>query len=79
MKALTIKQPWAWAITHGTKRVENRTWKPPFHIIGQRIAIHTSVRIEKAELLAYSEMGAWLEPTVNTLRTGGGWARQRIN
>lgn len=27
MKALTIRQPWADAIVHQTKRVENRTWK----------------------------------------------------
>lgn len=26
MRALTIKQPWADAIVHGEKRVENRTW-----------------------------------------------------
>jgi hypothetical protein len=26
VKALTIKQPWADAIVHGSKRVENRTW-----------------------------------------------------
>lgn len=26
MKALSIRQPWAWLITHGHKRVENRTW-----------------------------------------------------
>jgi len=26
MKALTICQPWAWAIVHGPKRVENRRW-----------------------------------------------------
>jgi ASCH domain len=26
MKALSIQQPWAYCITHGTKRVENRTW-----------------------------------------------------
>lgn len=42
MKALTIKQPWLWCITDATKRVENRTWKPPFNIIGQRIALHAS-------------------------------------
>lgn len=28
IKALTVKQPWAWAIAHHEKRVENRTWKP---------------------------------------------------
>lgn len=26
LKALTICQPWAWAIVHDQKRVENRTW-----------------------------------------------------
>ncbi|MHC4404130.1 MAG: ASCH domain-containing protein [Planctomycetota bacterium] len=26
MKALTICQPWAWAIIHGPKPVENRGW-----------------------------------------------------
>jgi hypothetical protein len=27
MKALTIRQPWAWAIAAGLKRVENRSWR----------------------------------------------------
>lgn len=26
MKALSIRQPWAWLIIHGGKNVENRTW-----------------------------------------------------
>jgi hypothetical protein len=26
MKALSVKQPWAWAILQGGKDVENRTW-----------------------------------------------------
>jgi hypothetical protein len=26
VKALSIQQPWAYCITNGTKRVENRTW-----------------------------------------------------
>lgn len=26
MKALSIKQPWAWAIIHGGKTIENRNW-----------------------------------------------------
>lgn len=40
MKALTLKQPWAWAVAHAGKDVENRSWKPPESVIGQRIAIH---------------------------------------
>jgi hypothetical protein len=27
MKAITIHAPWAWAIIHGHKRFENRTWR----------------------------------------------------
>jgi hypothetical protein len=27
MKALTVCQPWAWAIIHAPKRIENRTWR----------------------------------------------------
>lgn len=30
MKALSIMQPWAWAIVEGHKRVENRTWRTDF-------------------------------------------------
>lgn len=30
MKALSVKQPWAWAIIHGGKDVENRVWNTNF-------------------------------------------------
>lgn len=26
MKAISIRQPWAWLIIHGTKNIENRDW-----------------------------------------------------
>ena len=26
VRVLSIQQPWAWAVVHGPKRVENRTW-----------------------------------------------------
>jgi Domain of unknown function (DUF4326) len=38
--ALTEQQPWAWAITHAGKRVENRTWAPPAAVIGRTLTIH---------------------------------------
>lgn len=28
MKALSIRQPWAWAILHAGKDIENRDWRP---------------------------------------------------
>ena len=40
LMALTLRQPWATAIRDLGKRVENRTWRPPAHMLGQTIAIH---------------------------------------
>jgi ASCH domain len=42
VKALTVKQPWAWAIAYGSKRVENRTWMPPSSL--RELAIHAGAR-----------------------------------
>lgn len=30
MKALSIRQPWAWLIIHGGKNIENRSWHTKF-------------------------------------------------
>ena len=46
MKAITIWQPWAWAIAHAGKDVENRTWMPPKSSIGEQIAIHAGKRFD---------------------------------
>lgn len=35
MKALSIRQPWAWAILNAGKRVENREWDPHGGNVGQ--------------------------------------------
>lgn len=42
MKAISIKQPWAYLICSGIKDIENRTWKCPQKYIGQRVLIHAS-------------------------------------
>jgi hypothetical protein len=42
--ALTVRQPWATLIVRGRKDVENRSWRPPRRIIGQRIAVHAAAR-----------------------------------
>jgi hypothetical protein len=39
--AITIQQPWAWAIAAGHKRVENRSWRTRYR---GPIAIHASLR-----------------------------------
>jgi hypothetical protein len=50
--ALSFLQPWLWAIlerhkgidllTYGFLAIENRTWRPPSAVIGERIALHAS-------------------------------------
>ena len=47
IKALTIQQPWAWAITHGTKRIENRGWTTQHRGL---LAIHAGARIDRDAL-----------------------------
>lgn len=41
-KALSVVQPWIWAMMHAGKFVENRSWKPHAAITGKRIALHAS-------------------------------------
>lgn len=40
--ALSLRQPWAYAVLSMGKDIENRTWEPPLHIVGNRIWIHAS-------------------------------------
>lgn len=42
MRALTVKQPWAFAIANGGKDVENRSWQPPCTL--DLLAIHAGAR-----------------------------------
>ncbi|MCK9361837.1 ASCH domain-containing protein [Patescibacteria group bacterium] len=39
MKALTVKNPWAWLICSGAKDVENRSWRTSFR---GRVLIHVA-------------------------------------
>jgi hypothetical protein len=47
IKAITIKQPWTWAVAHGGKDVENRTWATSYTGL---LAIHAGA--------AWAEEGA---------------------
>ncbi|MGE3064134.1 MAG: DUF4326 domain-containing protein [Hyphomicrobiaceae bacterium] len=51
--ALSVRQPWAWAIIHAGKPVENRTEAAVRHgmrdMIGKRIAIHASKGMTRGE------------------------------
>lgn len=68
--ALTIKQPWAWAILHG-KDIENRVWNTKFR---GEFWIHTSWRMTLKDYRAardYIEARGLRVPAVNNLQLGG--------
>lgn len=47
MKAISIRQPWAWAIVAGYKDVENRDWPTRYR---GRVLIHASKREETGDV-----------------------------
>lgn len=74
MKALSIKQPWAWLIVNGFKAVENRDW---YTSVRGDILIHTGKKMDNDGL-------AWVKsrfPDIQlpeTFETGGIVGKARI-
>lgn len=71
MKALSIRQPWAWLIVHGPKRIENRGWPTMFR---GEFLIHaakgtTAQEYEDARRFA-SDLGVTI-PEFDALDRGG--------
>lgn len=54
MKALSIRQPWAWAILNAGKRTENREWKYPAKYRGP-VLIHAAAGCTRDEYLNAGE------------------------
>lgn len=48
MKALTVKQPWPYAVFHLGKDIENRDWDTRLRGV---VAIHTSKKVNRSEFL----------------------------
>ncbi|GEC15171.1 ASCH domain-containing protein [Nitrobacter winogradskyi] len=55
MKAISIRQPWAWAIFHAGKDMENRDRR--WNLRG-RIVVHASATMTRAEMLAIEDITA---------------------
>jgi hypothetical protein len=43
VKALSVRQPWAWAIARGRKPVENRSWTTAYR---GPLIVHASMRVD---------------------------------
>ena len=62
MKAIAIRQPWASLILCGAKDVENRNWRLPAAMVGQRVVVHAS---KKRETRSYvTDVMGWHEDYV---------------
>lgn len=60
IRMLTVRQPWAWAIAHGYKTVENRSQPTPYRGL---VAIHAGQRYDKGadqEPLVEDAMRQWV-------------------
>ena len=58
MKAITLKQPWAFLVCSGVKYIENRTWKCLGNHIGQRVLIHASGTTAKEPYMLFNDVQA---------------------
>lgn len=72
MKALTLWPEWAWAVCNLDKDVENRTYRPPKGIVGQRIAIHAGKRIG-GKYVRDSKMAISCYETMASKASEAGW------
>lgn len=76
MKALTVKQPWAGAIAHQTKRVENRTWKLPAKHHGARVLIHAGAERDRWAVVYGDHLDVYSAIVAVATLTGCHWAEE---
>ena len=74
--ALSVRQPWAWAIIHAGKDIENRSWQAVNHGLRKRgrVAIHAAkglTRAEYDEARAFIDGLGWCCPDPHALWRGG--------
>lgn len=69
MKAISFTRPGAQAITDSTCRVINRNYVPELELVGQYVAIHSSVKFSERVYKQSKRLG-FLPPDVNWAETG---------
>lgn len=74
--ALSVRQPWAWAIIHCGKDIENRSWQAVNHGLRQRgrIAVHAAkgmTRDEYEEARDFIDGLGFTTPAPHALHRGG--------
>jgi hypothetical protein len=61
-RALSIRQPWAWAIIAGLKPVENRTWSTNYR---GPVLVHASFKMDSFDLAADRDIRKGFNPVTN--------------
>lgn len=56
MKALTLQQPFAWAVSVGLKGTEFRSWALPASLVGKPIVIHAGGGLSYEDVLYYDDL-----------------------
>ena len=74
--ALSVRQPWAWAIIHADKDIENRSWQAVNHGLRKRgrVAIHAAKGLTKGEYEEardFIDRLGWTCPDASALWRGG--------
>lgn len=59
MKALSVRQPWAWLLIHGGKDIENRDWHTKYR---GPLAIHASKSMTRDEYFDAVELARKFDP-----------------
>jgi hypothetical protein len=67
VKALSLKQPWAYLVVHGHKPIENRTWSTSMR---GRVLIHASMKTDLRGLDEAIALGIYVPP-LEALPHGG--------
>lgn len=67
MKALSVRQPWAWLIVNRIKDVENRTWRTNYRGL---LAIHASKTVDGAAYDVLRARGVCMPELSGMLRGG---------
>lgn len=78
MRALTLIQPWAWAVAYAGKDYENRRWRPPPDMIGKRMAIHAGKRWDEIAAERIRESFGFKVPGRDEMTFGAVVATARI-
>lgn len=67
MKAISIRQPWAWLIVHGGKDVENRDWATKYR---GRVLVHAARGMTRSEWEDAIDTARHAGVPVDVLRNG---------